>query len=73
MRIRVNSPTKFGIIFRVYTDLNVNENPGSFIGKWFDSWFDVFHSIHWAIHDITDSYTNSFLLFDGSIEITKNR
>ncbi len=73
MRVRVKKPTQFGIIFRVYTNMDVSESPGSFIGKWFDSWFDPVASISWFVRDITDSYNNDFLLFDGSIEITKNR
>lgn len=73
MKLRVRKPTKFSIIFRVYTNLNTSENPGSFIGKWFDSWFDPVTSVKWYVRDITDTYNNDFLLFDGSIEITKNR
>ncbi len=73
MRIRVKKPTKLGIIFRVYTNLDVGEAPGSFFGKWFDSWFDPVASVKWYVRDITDSYKDSYLLFDGSIEITKNR
>lgn len=73
MRIRVKKRTTFGIIFRVYTNLDFGESPGSFFGKWLDSWFDPVASIKWTVIDITDSHDNTPLLFNGSIEITKNR
>lgn len=69
--IRVKKNMKFGIIFRVYTDINNNAS-GSFLGNWFDSWFDPVASIRWSVHDITDSYKNEFILFDGQMYVTYN-
>lgn len=66
MRIRVKKETTFGIIFRVYTNTNMNDSFGDFFSRWFDSWFDPVAIIHWKVYDITDSYKNEYLLFDGS-------
>lgn len=73
MRIRVNKLTTFGIIFRVYTNHDFSEDPAGFFGKWFDSWFDPVRSIDWTVRDITDSYNNGYLTFDGTIELTFNK
>ena len=67
LRIRVNKPTTFGIIFRVYTDTNLYDSIGDAIERWFISWFDPVAIINWSVHDITDSYKNQPILFDGDL------
>jgi hypothetical protein len=67
MRIRVKKPTTFGIIFRVYTDTDLHDSIGNAIKRWFISWFDPVALIDWTVHDITDSYKNESLLFDGDL------
>lgn len=71
-RIRLKKSIHLGIIFRVYTQLNVNESPGDLFGKWFDSWFDPVASVTWSVHDITDSYNNETIDIDGKIPIIQN-
>lgn len=67
MRIRVKKSTTFGIIFRVYTDTNLYDSITDAIERWFISWFDPFSTIEWNVKDITDSYNNEYLLFDGDL------
>lgn len=72
MKIRVSSPTDFGLVFSITTRINYNDSFGDFFDNWFKSLSDPVAEINWTVKDITDSYSGEYITFDKSFKIMRS-
>jgi hypothetical protein len=72
IKIRVSSPTDFGMVFSVTTRTNFNDSFGDFFEDWFKSLSDPVAEVNWTVKDITDSYRGEYIAFDNSFKIIRS-